>query len=191
MVCLLLGLAAGALAQHWTMNVHDYQYDMTVYMKIADVDQAGYELAAFCGGNSSDPYGSCRGVATLLTAADGTQVFRLRVRSNETGGERMRLWIYDKTAGTETMTDTFVDFEAMAVVGTPGEPVTIRLNNVKKGDANGDGVVSIADVTAIINHINKMVTGLFVEAAADVNGDKIISIADVTGVINIINKKEK
>ena len=56
------------------------------------------------------------------------------------------------------------------------------------GDANGDGTVSIADVTAIINRINDAVTGTFVKEAADVNGDGYISIADVTGVINIINK---
>lgn len=57
------------------------------------------------------------------------------------------------------------------------------------GDANGDGVVSIADVTAIINKINGVVTGKFVEKAADVNKDGIISIADVTGVINTINNQ--
>lgn len=55
------------------------------------------------------------------------------------------------------------------------------------GDSNADGVVSIADVTAIINHINGD-EGDFNEAAADVNGDGIISIADVTGVINLINQ---
>ena len=58
---------------------------------------------------------------------------------------------------------------------------------IEIGDANGDDVVSIADVTTIINHINDD-EGNFNEAAADVNGDGIISIADVTGVINIINK---
>ena len=56
------------------------------------------------------------------------------------------------------------------------------------GDANNDGVVSIADVTAIINKINNNVSSTFAESAADVNGDGLITIADVTGVINIINK---
>ena len=56
------------------------------------------------------------------------------------------------------------------------------------GDANGDGVVTIADVTAVINHINGNVTGTFIEEAANVNGDETISIADVTGIINLINK---
>lgn len=56
------------------------------------------------------------------------------------------------------------------------------------GDANNDGKVSIADVTAIINHINGNTSGTFNEKAANVNRDDTISIADVTGVINIINK---
>lgn len=56
------------------------------------------------------------------------------------------------------------------------------------GDANGDDVVTIADVTAVINHINGNVTGTFIEEAANVNGDETISIADVTGIINLINK---
>lgn len=64
----------------------------------------------------------------------------------------------------------------------------VRDNNYILGDANGDGTVSIADISAIINRINNAVTGMFLEEAADVNGDGIISIADVTGVINIINK---
>lgn len=56
------------------------------------------------------------------------------------------------------------------------------------GDANGDKVVNIADVTAIINRINSTDNINFVEKAADVNGDGMISIADVTGVINIIHQ---
>ena len=66
--------------------------------------------------------------------------------------------------------------------------MAVFTGDVIKGDANGDGVVSIADVTAIINKINNAVTGTFVESAADVNEDGLISIADVTGVINIINE---
>lgn len=65
---------------------------------------------------------------------------------------------------------------------------TITVTSGTPGDANADGVVSIADVTAIINHINGVVADNFSEAAADVNGDGIISIADVTRVINIINQ---
>ena len=56
------------------------------------------------------------------------------------------------------------------------------------GDANGDGQVNIADVTAIINYINDNEPENFVPKAANVNRDNVINIADVTGVINIINQ---
>ena len=61
------------------------------------------------------------------------------------------------------------------------------IGNTMPGDANGDGKVDIADVTAIINYINGNVSSNFNEVNADVNGDGKIDIADVTGIINIIN----
>jgi hypothetical protein len=60
-------------------------------------------------------------------------------------------------------------------------------SSIIPGDANNDGSVSIADVTAVINYINGIVVANFDVIAADVNGDGKISIADVTGIINIIN----
>ena len=66
-------------------------------------------------------------------------------------------------------------------------PVNIKGRYIL-GDANDDGQVNIADVTAIINHINGNTPGTFVPQAANVNRDEDINIADVTGVINIINQ---
>ena len=55
------------------------------------------------------------------------------------------------------------------------------------GDANGDGAVTIADVTAIVNYIlGKPMTGTFSEIFADINGDGRITIADVTATVNLI-----
>ena len=56
------------------------------------------------------------------------------------------------------------------------------------GDANGDGKVDIADVTAVINNIKGQTPAHFQPKAANVNKDEIINIGDVTGVINIIKK---
>ena len=56
------------------------------------------------------------------------------------------------------------------------------------GDANGDGDVNIADVTALINYLNGVIPASFSAARADVNGDGMLNIADVTGIINIINQ---
>ena len=55
------------------------------------------------------------------------------------------------------------------------------------GDVNGDGQVTIADVTALVNIIlGKVAEGQYNPTVADVNGDTQITIADVTKLVNII-----
>ena len=182
MVYLLLGTAAGTLAAtHWTVNPHAFQYDMTVYVKIASAQQDGYEVAAFYGDE-------CRGVAKLLTANDGTKVFQLRVRSNVVSGEVITFKAYHASTGKESAFNETVTFEAQGVEGSPSEPLELTFSGLIRGNANGDGKVDIADVTAIINKINGVPPLTFNETAADVNKDGVINIADVTGVINIINQ---
>ena len=59
--------------------------------------------------------------------------------------------------------------------------------NLLLGDVNGDGSITIADVTALVNIIlGKDTTGQYNHAAADVNRDNSITIADVTALVNII-----
>ena len=55
-----------------------------------------------------------------------------------------------------------------------------------KGDANGDGSVTISDAVAIVNKILGNPSGNFNEAASDVSGDGEITITDAVGVVNII-----
>ncbi|MBQ8050530.1 MAG: M6 family metalloprotease domain-containing protein [Bacteroidaceae bacterium] len=54
------------------------------------------------------------------------------------------------------------------------------------GDANNDGEVSIADVTAVVNHILGRTPEAFAPLNADMNQDGVISIADVTAIVNLI-----
>ena len=54
------------------------------------------------------------------------------------------------------------------------------------GDANGDGVVDVADVVAVVNKILGKASDNFNEAAANINGDDAIDVADVVGIVNII-----
>ena len=54
------------------------------------------------------------------------------------------------------------------------------------GDANGDGVVDVSDVVAIVNKILEKPAVSFVFEAADVNGDGVIDVSDVVAVVNII-----
>ena len=56
----------------------------------------------------------------------------------------------------------------------------------KKGDANGDGSVDVADITAIASYILGEVPTGFNTDNADVNGDTVIDVADITGTASII-----
>ena len=63
----------------------------------------------------------------------------------------------------------------------------------KVGDVNGDGSVTIADVTALVNIIlgkDNTEPYKYDHKAADVNGDEGITIADVTALVNIILGKK-
>ena len=65
-----------------------------------------------------------------------------------------------------------------------------------RGDINRDGIVSIADVTALVNIILGKAkypddADKYDFEAANVNGDQVISIADVTALVNIILGKDK
>lgn len=58
---------------------------------------------------------------------------------------------------------------------------------VQLGDVNKDNVITIADVTALVNIIlGKDSENVYSRDAADVNGDKNITIADVTALVNLI-----
>ncbi len=57
---------------------------------------------------------------------------------------------------------------------------------VLKGDANGDNIVDVEDVMAIVNYILNKPGENFNEKAADVNGDGVVNVADVVAVLNTI-----
>lgn len=153
--CLLLS-AAGALAAHWTVNPHAYRYDMTVYAMLqmngtAVADYSDYEVAAFCNSADSPTVYECRGVAKVLTATDGTKLLYLRIYSNVTTGESITFRVYRPSTGEETVLEEMADFEAEAVIGTPGEPMLLKLSSEVKGDVNGDGQVNEVDAQLILD----------------------------------------
>ena len=56
----------------------------------------------------------------------------------------------------------------------------------RKGDANADGLIDMADVVGIVNKILEAPGEDFDASAADVNGDGIVDVADVVATVNII-----
>ena len=61
----------------------------------------------------------------------------------------------------------------------------------KKGDANGDGKVDIADVTFIVNYALGRPTADNQKAAADVNIDGVVDSDDAKALVDIILGKSR
>ena len=53
-----------------------------------------------------------------------------------------------------------------------------------RGDVNGDGVVDVSDVTALVNKILGMAD--WPDSRCDIDGSGVIDVSDVTVLINII-----
>ena len=62
----------------------------------------------------------------------------------------------------------------------------VVLTGVGNGDVNGDGEVSIADVTALIDYLLGSENDQINEDAADVNNDGEVTIGDVTALIDLL-----
>lgn len=62
----------------------------------------------------------------------------------------------------------------------------LTISQYKKGDANNDGDVDIADAVCIVNHVVGLPTPSFVKQAADANGDGDVDIADAVRIVNLV-----
>lgn len=173
-----------AQEQHWECDPYAYEYDMTAYVTLKINNRivsnpANYEIAAFCGT-------SCRGVANLMTADDGSKYYYLRIRSKKTSGEQIKFCVYNYSSDTELWAENTVTFASQSVIGLPSNPSILQIVEFQLGDVNGDGDVDIADAVCIVNHIVCKPNTAFDEAAADANGDGDVDIADAVHIVNYV-----
>lgn len=183
LTCLCCVLAMGAQAQdapHWSVNMYDYQYDMTAYVTLVVdnevvTDLSGYEVAAFCGTD-------CRGVATVETVTLGGQqksYAYLRIRSNQEQGETITFKVYEKSKKREfNIENGSMTFKSLDVQGLPSAPVQLALSRVIPGDANGDGEVDLTDASIVFDFYMGEEMSEFFEAAADFDGDGTVDLTD-------------
>ena len=191
LVILMWGMCVttvGAHTQHWTCNPYDWQYDMALYFTVSInnmhiSDLSGYEVAAFCGEE-------CRGVATVNTVEKEGATFSygyLRIRSNQTLGEKITFKMYDYVKGEEMLIEDTMEFVSNGVEGLPSNPIVMRCVSYLRGDTNGDGNVNMDDATFVTDIILGKEDAT---EAADVNGDGVVNMPDVMFIINnILNGK--
>ena len=109
-------------------------------------------------------------------------------------GETEDVLTQKPTATTTATKDSPVGDYTVTVSGAEAQNYEISYEDgtltvtVLDGDANGDGVVSMTDVDAVVSYIYGNPPDNFVFEAADVNEDGNITVADVVHIINIVRK---
>ena len=166
---------------HYVYFTNNHNWDK-VYVYSWDEDSNS--LSDFWPGNE---------VVNKTTNGYGEEIFLCEIPNNADGiifnnGEGLQSEdVYDTWKTGYWLTDEINDLGYYIVdafygdtdptSGTVPSPGEMR----KKGDINGDGIVSVADATLVQQHAAEMIT-LEGEAlsAADTNGDGIVSVADAT-----------
>ena len=170
----------------WSVNPHDYQYDMTIYAQLVVEGQAvsdyeNYEVAAFVGDE-------CRAVGEVFSQEGYTWVY-LRPRSNAASGETITIKVYDKAKGRAVRINESFSFQSQGQEGEPSSPVNLTMKMYTLGDVNDDGFIDIADVTSVLAIMAGNGGENLIEDAADVNEDGFVDIADVTSILSIMAGK--
>lgn len=135
----------------------------------------------------------CQAVDTISMIEEGSQLWDFTMIGGTTEPATQALLTFDVY-----LPDTIdtghrhqVKINQISMTMEDGTVVTARTRNgllgvFKRGDANGDDVVSITDAVAVVNCILGNPSDNFVEEVANINDDESISIVDVVGIVNII-----
>ena len=123
-----------------------------------------YQLAAFSG--SKTPFSGTEGAVLNLT---------LDVNKDMTEGEY-----------PISLTNIELTTVATKAINPVGVSATLTVSDVKIGDVDGSGRVTITDAVAIVSHILGEDIDGFVAAAADVDGNGKITITDAVAVVDMI-----
>ena len=113
----------------------------------------------------------------LLTAADGSWSDLLTysaMKSDETVGRY-------PDGSDDVFTMNVPTIAKANITSSYVKPVNLLI-----GDVNSDGVVDVADVSAVITVMADSMGSGFPVAAADVNGDGVVDVADISAIITIM-----
>ncbi|MBR6179944.1 MAG: dockerin type I repeat-containing protein [Prevotella sp.] len=86
-----------------------------------------------------------------------------------------------------TLTLTLLALTSHAQTVSPWSGASYHLStSTLVGDVNGDGLLSVVDVTMLVSCCLGYDDSTFITSNADINGDSFISVSDVTALVNLI-----
>ena len=167
----------------WSVNPHDYQYDMTIYAQLVVEGQAvsdyeNYEVGAFVGDE-------CRAVGEVYTQNGYTWVY-LRPRSNAASGETITIKVYDKAKGRAVRINESFSFQSQGQEGEPSSPVNLTMKMYTPGDVNDDGKINSTDIVYVRRIILGMESPNQMTEASDLNEDGKINSTDIVFIRRLI-----
>ena len=180
----LLLVGASLIAQDTTdpfPDVDPHKYDNSMIIR-GQVRQNGVALgndavvAVYCGDE-------IRGKGRPFSDKNHTNIIQFVVHGDgNTNGDPLIFKVH--TGGKIIEVDQGLTYQNNATIGYYDNYYYIDLG--LRGDANGDGSVSVTDIAVVVNSILQLHNSVFSFYGADANGDGSVTVTDIGVIVDII-----
>ena len=197
---LINGAVTGVITRNYTVENEEYDdYEITVYLKDPMASPNNWPQVFYYCWDSNDQQmcGNWPGTAVTDTKIVGGVKFYYKTFVIS-GSNYSVNFVFNQGGSTASSHQTV---DVTGVRETSFFEVTTQTNkyqvrdvtadylpylNVTLGDVNGDGLITIGDVTMLIGYVLGQEPPAFVVDAADVNEDGFVTVGDVTRLIGMV-----
>ncbi len=197
---LINGAVTGTIIRNYTVENEEYDdYEITVYLKDPMASPNNWPQVFYYCWDSNDQQmcGNWPGTAVTDTKIVGGVKFYYKTFVIS-GSNYSVNFVFNQGGSTASSHQTV---DVTGVRETSFFEVTTQTNkyqvrdvtadylpylNVTLGDVNGDGLITIGDVTMLIGYVLGQEPPAFVVDAADVNEDGFVTVGDVTRLIGMV-----
>ena len=181
MLVLLFVGSASLMAQSTTdpfpsVDTHKYADNMTIMGQVRQNGQplgSGTVVAVYCGDE-------IRGKGTVGNKNGRNNIFYFMVYG-ATNGDPLVFKVY--TGGKTVEVDQGLTYQINAEIGKENY---YYIDLGLRGDANGDGNVSVTDIAVVVNQILQLPNPSYSPYGADANGDGSVTVTDIGVIVDII-----
>ena len=186
------GAVSGMVTRNYTIKTVQpfVPHDITIYLKDPTTAPNNWSLVNFyCWDNKGNQVSKAWPGTTITntTVIDGTRLYYCTYTIN--AADHYLNFVFNQgssngqTVDIERIKqDTYFEIASQTNKYTVND-ITSQFAPTQ-GDINGDHIVNVSDVTALINKI--LGTASFDDAICDIDGNGAVNVSDVTALINII-----